>query len=41
MFHHYQHTSQLANVLIYSKTFTLYISDDYSLLPLPINQLKE
>gem|GEM_PF-5761420 len=27
MFHHYQHTSQLANVLIYSKTFTLYISE--------------
>ena len=27
MFHHYQHTNQLANELIYSKTFTLYISE--------------
>lgn len=27
MFHHYQYTSQLANVLIASKTFTLYISE--------------
>ena len=31
MFHHYQHTSQLVNVLIYSKTFTLYISE-YSMI---------
>lgn len=27
MFYHYQHTSQLVNVLISSKTFTLYINE--------------
>lgn len=31
MFHHCQHTNQLVNVLISSKTFTLYISE-YSMI---------
>lgn len=36
MFYHYQHTSQLVNVLISSKTFTLCISES-----LPIRKCQD